>query len=233
MPLHKYLTASLFLSILFSRTFGQQIDNDVTKKTDSIRSNKQTSFTTSLLPEVLQTAISNGILSGSNTGLKVNTTLFGLQKLFNPKVAIDTNYIRETFARNLAFGGALDINSSNQLNGWQSFLQLAIFNNRDISRIDDKYLNAKLRARKSQIRMEDSLLIMDLSDKLAMPIEQALRNESISKAGFDSLTSVMSKFIGAEDETAFNNIQQAVRPYLKKVLMILPSLRNIIKRRLC
>src|SRR5579872_5804155 len=147
----------IFFAALCGYSLKAQIGpNEVLRKVDTVRGTQLTSLKTNTLAEVLQASINNGILSGTASGVNLKSTVFGLKKLFNPGISIDTQYREETFSRNFELGFGVKIDNNNAINGVSGSLKYAIINHRDLNVYDNKVFSKKARAISDNLFRADS-----------------------------------------------------------------------------
>jgi len=203
------------VNVVFSQSFLNK--NEDVKKIDSLISKNRTSLKTDILPEILSTAINNGIISKSGSTIKISTTIFGLKKLFDSTVSIDTNYKKERFARNFSFGAGIDIDDANKINGVQSLLKIAFLNKRDLT--DESHLN------KPAKKIYDKMILIQgsfnnlLDAAISQPLITANRSGKIDNETFKKLSAALITYTNSQKETDFKNLQQVFAPYKDKVAL--------------
>ena len=94
------------------------------------------SLNTDILTNIFQIAVNNGILNNNNGQYNLNTTLFGIELLFNKNLNIDSNFLRKRFERNVQLtAGIITEKNTNSITSFTPGLKVAIFNNRDMSKV--------------------------------------------------------------------------------------------------
>lgn len=91
------------------------------------------SIRTDIFVDKYQALLKSGILTGNEAGVKVSTTLYGLFKLFDSTIAIDTNYARYKWGRNIAIGAGIALGDDNRVTAVNPSLTWAVVNGRELS----------------------------------------------------------------------------------------------------
>lgn len=190
-----FITTTVWLS-----ASGQQasVSNTAQRKLDTVRNEKLTSIKTNLLAEVLQASISNGILTANGSDFTVRSTLYGLRKMFDSSVAIDTNYARQTFNRNFEIGAGFSLTDAAQINGVNAAVTYAIVNRRDISLQDEVNLGNSLLAQKQAINNRVAALTTELS-AIATQVENAVRSGRIAATDAATINQALLQFGSTQD----------------------------------
>jgi hypothetical protein len=127
----------LFICITCFSVYSQNTgDNKVLNTAEKNRLRTITSLKTNNLTELFQASIDNGIFSYTKSSVTIKSTLFGVKKLFNPNIAVDTSYQKQTFARNFEFSSKIGIDNANKINEVNPTIKYAIINKRDVSNIN-------------------------------------------------------------------------------------------------
>jgi len=195
MKLIKFALLILLNALLCSTLKAQINETKLLKRTDTLRSAELTSFKTNQLAEVLQASINNGIISSTNSNLNVKTTIYGIRKILDSSVQVDTNYRNQTFNRNFEVGLGLNITSSNSsISGFSTSLKYAIINNRDLS----IYTSKKLKSKISDLDMRIYSLVK--MDTLAEVIEKAHREGKLNNQDYTVITDALRNFTNSQSD---------------------------------
>jgi hypothetical protein len=127
---HSCLKALLSLVLLIMVTCCSAQDTAAVKgvlTADSLASGN----TKDVLTSFFQLAFNR--LTGPNKELDFNSNPFAVMLKSNPKLNIDTNYVRYTALRNTNFGFGLKLDSAYHFNGFSSGIKYALINKRDSS----------------------------------------------------------------------------------------------------
>jgi hypothetical protein len=126
----------LFILILFSTISNSQslkkirinAGNDITSEKTKSGNFKD------ILSGFFQLASTN--LSGDEKTIDFNSTLFALKAKANPELEIDTNYVKETFSRNLQFNFKANLNNDFEYTGFTGGVTYAPYNGRDKTMVE-------------------------------------------------------------------------------------------------
>ncbi|RPE05701.1 hypothetical protein EGT74_25370 [Chitinophaga lutea] len=130
---HIYLMACLLAAFFCAHA---QVQQDVLQKKVLEAADPSThvkSIRTNIFVDKYQALLKSGILSQNDAGLKVSTTVYGLFKLFDSTIAIDTNYSRYKWGRNLAIGAGITMGDDNRITAVTPSFTWAVVNGRELS----------------------------------------------------------------------------------------------------
>ena len=149
----KTFLGGLFCFLVFfvqAQEFDSSMLNIVEKKFDE---NKNVySFKYDLLSEILQVGLDNGILEGAQNDVRFKSTIYGVMVMFDKRYEIDRYYSRLKFQRNFEFGGSIQMNEDNRVNGYGMALKYAVINKRDLSYGKDySVLSARIQQTQQQL----------------------------------------------------------------------------------
>jgi hypothetical protein len=91
------------------------------------------SIRTSIFIDKYQALLKSGIIKRDGGEIKFSSTVYGLFKLFDSTIAIDTNYRRYGWARSLSLGAGLQMGDDNRINGFSPAFTWAIVNGRELN----------------------------------------------------------------------------------------------------
>lgn len=226
----KKISLGLFFALALNSVIAQR--DGLVKNIDTLLSKNITSLETDILPKVFSAAINNGIISTSGTSLKLNTTIFGLKKLFSKnssdsaRIMIDSNYMCETFNRNFAFGSGINIDANNKINGVQGYIKWAVINNRDVSLLDSIHTPGSLWKKEQALDDAINIMVNNLG-KISDSLEAAkghtftytgrssvTTERTITDAEYKLLTVALTKFTNDKN---VKNLYLAFAPFKSKI----------------
>ncbi|OLY94000.1 hypothetical protein SAMN05444008_110192 [Cnuella takakiae] len=188
------LSSVLFVPAMAQDTAGTgKLHIEAKRKLDTARNEKLTSIKTNLLAEVLQASISNGILTSTGSDFTLRSTIYGLKKMFDSDIAIDTNYVRQTFNRNFEIGLGFSLTDAAKINGVNSALTYALVNKRDISLQDEANLGTALAEKKQAINQKVGALVIQLSE-VATRVQNAVRSGRLSNTDSIAVMQALTNF---------------------------------------
>ena len=204
--------------------------NDVYKKLFEETQSKKQSISTELLSDVLQAAIANGIVSTSESTIKLKSTIFKLHELVDSDVVIDSNYIKRKFQRNFELGINTFLKDNSKINGVGASLKYAIVNNRDIT----VFSNSS--ASKNILEFQTKILnatLAALSDKVVeiqndVTISQTKKDEGkslINQARSNPDEAIISKIIGFVNENTKTD-KISSKDYLNKFVSQVDNIKS-------
>ena len=178
---------------------------------DASQTKKITSLQTSLLPQVLQTAIQNGILSSSGSGITLQSSIYGILKLFDTTVKLDYRYKKLWLARNFALGAGAGLNNDNSISGFHTNAKWAIVNKRDETDILVSAASRKRVALLSQIEDVEGPLMAGF----ATAVDNAYRQDkSITLTEYNVITDSMIAAYPPNQSINMARLKSALLPYI-------------------
>ena len=192
---------------LVAQEFDSTILNIVEKKFDE---NKNVySFKYDLLSEILQVGLDNGILEGAQNDVRFKSTIYGLMVMFDKRYEIDRYYSRLKFQRNFEFGGSIQMNEDNRVNGYGIALKYALINKRDLSYGKDySVLSARIQQTQQQLHSMFGLVMQAFGRDSTTTPEQKRKlvkfiSDNASIKDFDKFYQEFVTIVGvaADEET--------------------------------
>lgn len=119
----------LFILILFSTITKSQSIDGIRKIVGHESEKTKSGNFKDIISGFFQLASTN--LSGDEKTIDFNSTLFALKAKVNPELEIDTNYVKETFSRNLQFNFKANLNKNFDYTGFTGGVTYAPINGRD------------------------------------------------------------------------------------------------------
>ena len=206
----KICLCGLFSFIIFflpAQEFDSTILNIVEKKFDE---NKNVySFKYDLLSEILQVGLDNGILEGAQNDVRFKSTIYGLMVMFDKRYEVDRYYSRLKFQRNFEFGGSIQMNEDNRVNGYGIALKYALINKRDLSYGKDySVLSARIQQTQQQLHSMFGLVMQAFGRDSTTTPEQKKKlvrfiSDNASIKDFDKFYQEFVTIVGvaADEET--------------------------------
>ena len=126
----KKLILSTILLVQFSFAFSQKADtlttNNIRTAADLKSGNSQ-----DILPSFFQLALND--LTSNNRSFQFSSSILAIEAKNNPSLLIDTNYLKQNFARNFVFSIGLGVDQSFKFKNSMLAIKYAIINERDKS----------------------------------------------------------------------------------------------------
>lgn len=149
----RYLIPVLFLGLMAGAGVvrAQSPDTTATQRLDSLKLAwllKEPNATprhidhTDRITQFYSAAVKSNFVSGEDGKFEFKSSLFGLKKLFDPDLDIDTTYLRRQFLRNFEITAGLTFGEDQKLDGFRPALKWALINRRDRSE-NNFYLDFK------------------------------------------------------------------------------------------
>lgn len=121
----KYLIISIVLLII-------SVSNAQNKNIEQFRNiteNSKSGNYKEILSSIFQLGTTN--ITSDEKSIEFNSTLLGIKSIFNSKILIDTNFVKEKFSRNFQFNAKLNLDEQFKYKGFTGGITYALINKRD------------------------------------------------------------------------------------------------------